>query len=118
VEEGGFEPPKRNATDLQSAPFGHSGTPPYAVVERTPPAAAGAGGRIRTPDLLITNQLLYRLSYTSKWRLSNSKRNYSKERERCQVKKEKNFKFSEKIFSLSGRADFPVHKVKKRRSIR
>ena len=30
-----------------------------------PPAAVGAGGRIRTPDLLITNQLLYRLSYTS-----------------------------------------------------
>ena len=25
----------------------------------------GAGGRTRTPDLLITNQLLYRLSYTS-----------------------------------------------------
>ena len=57
VEEGGFEPPKRNATDLQSAPFGHSGTPPYEIV--------GAGGRIRTPDLLITNQLLYQLSYTS-----------------------------------------------------
>ena len=56
VEEGGFEPPKRNATDLQSAPFGHSGTPPYEI---------GAGRRIRTPDLLITNQLLYRLSYTS-----------------------------------------------------
>ena len=33
VEEGGFEPPKRNATDLQSAPFGHSGTPPYELVE-------------------------------------------------------------------------------------
>ena len=31
VEEGGFEPPKRYATDLQSAPFGHSGTPPYSV---------------------------------------------------------------------------------------
>ena len=29
VEEGGFEPPKRDATDLQSAPFGHSGTPPF-----------------------------------------------------------------------------------------
>ena len=29
VEEGGFEPPKRIATDLQSAPFGHSGNPPY-----------------------------------------------------------------------------------------
>ena len=67
MEEGGFEPPKRNATDLQSAPFGHSGTPPYAIVVTSgwPPAAAGAGGRIRTPDLLITNQLLYRLSYTS-----------------------------------------------------
>jgi hypothetical protein len=26
---------------------------------------SGAGGRTRTPDLLITNQLLYRLSYTS-----------------------------------------------------
>ena len=44
------------ATDLQSAPFGHSGTRPYEI---------GAGGRTRTPDLLITNQLLYQLSYTS-----------------------------------------------------
>ena len=25
----------------------------------------GAGGRIRTPDLLITYQLLFQLSYTS-----------------------------------------------------
>ena len=57
VEEGGFEPPKSVTTDLQSAPFGRSGTPPYEL---------GAGGRIRTPDLLITNQLLYQLSYTSK----------------------------------------------------
>ena len=49
VEEGGFEPPKRIATDLQSAPFGHSGTPPF-----------GAGNRNRTYNLLITSQLLYR----------------------------------------------------------
>ena len=28
VEESGFEPLKQIATDLQSAPFGHSGTPP------------------------------------------------------------------------------------------
>ena len=56
MEEGGFEPPKSATTDLQSAPFGHSGTPPYLL---------GAGGRTRTPDLLITNQLLYQLSYTS-----------------------------------------------------
>ena len=29
--EDGFEPSKRNAADLQSVPFGHSGTPPYSV---------------------------------------------------------------------------------------
>ena len=56
VGEGGFEPPKSVTTDLQSAPFDRSGIPPYKI---------GAGGRIRTPDLLITNQLLYQLSYTS-----------------------------------------------------
>ena len=28
VEGDGFEPSKLQATDLQSAPFGHSGTPP------------------------------------------------------------------------------------------
>ncbi len=54
--ESRFELLKRDARDLQSAPFGHSGTLPYAI---------GAGGRTRTPDLLITNQLLYQLSYTS-----------------------------------------------------
>ena len=31
VEEGGFGPPKRNATDLQSAPFGHSGILPLII---------------------------------------------------------------------------------------
>ena len=61
VEEDGVEPSKSVTTDLQSAPFGRSGTPPYSVMS----CGGGAGGRIRTPDLLITNQLLYRLSYTS-----------------------------------------------------
>ncbi len=32
VGEDGFEPSKRYAADLQSVPFGHSGTPPYEVV--------------------------------------------------------------------------------------
>ncbi len=54
VEEGGFEPPKSVTTDLQSAPFGHSGTPPD-----------GAGERNWTINLLITSQLLCLLSYTS-----------------------------------------------------
>ena len=47
VEGGGFEPPKASPTDLQSAPFSHSGTPPL-----------GAGDGTRTRNLLITNQLL------------------------------------------------------------
>ena len=33
VGAGGFEPPKSETTDLQSAPFGHLGTPPYEIVE-------------------------------------------------------------------------------------
>ena len=32
VGESGFEPLKRCATDLQSAPFGHSGTLPYSIL--------------------------------------------------------------------------------------
>ncbi len=28
MEGGGFEPPKAEPSDLQSDPFGHSGTPP------------------------------------------------------------------------------------------
>ena len=51
VEEDGFEPSKAQLTDLQSAPFGHSGIPP----EKN-----GASEGNRTPNLLITNQLLYR----------------------------------------------------------
>ena len=31
VERVGFEPTKRNAADLQSAPFNHSGTSPFAT---------------------------------------------------------------------------------------
>ncbi len=34
VGAGGFEPPKSKTTDLQSAPFGHSGTLPYLVYKR------------------------------------------------------------------------------------
>ena len=49
VGSDGFEPPKALPADLQSAPFGHSGNSPFY----------GAGGGIRTPDPLITNQLLW-----------------------------------------------------------
>ena len=54
------------ATDLQSAAFDRFATSPIVCVEcdfeRSPRtrASSGAGEGIRTPDLLITNQLLYR----------------------------------------------------------
>ena len=51
MDGGGFEPPKALLTDLQSAPFGHSGTHPEA------------DDRTRTDNLLITNQLLCQLSH-------------------------------------------------------
>ena len=56
VGRDGFEPSKSVTADLQSAPFGHSGTYPYEI---------GAGEGNRTPNLLITNQLLCQLSYAS-----------------------------------------------------
>ena len=57
VERGGFEPPKASPADLQSAPFDRSGTSPMRITE---PPLTGAGDGIRTRNLLITNQLLYR----------------------------------------------------------
>ena len=59
----GFEPSKSVTADLQSAPFGHSGTRPYEV---------GAGDGNRTCNLLITNQLLCQLSYTSAFRIRST----------------------------------------------
>lgn len=56
VEGEGFEPSKAVPSDLQSDPFGRSGTPPRN----------GAAYPSRTDDLLITSQLLYQLSYTGK----------------------------------------------------
>ena len=34
VGRGGFEPPKSLTADLQSAPFGHSGTYPYSITKK------------------------------------------------------------------------------------
>ena len=56
VERGGFEPPKAEPADLQSAPFDRSGTSPDTPIH-------GASEGNRTPDPLITNQLLCHLSY-------------------------------------------------------
>jgi hypothetical protein len=64
--------------DLQSAPFGHSGTPPGDETKRKKVLVDGsrlfgcqvlvnsrAGGGTRTRDPLITSQALYLLSYAS-----------------------------------------------------
>jgi hypothetical protein len=62
VGRGGFEPPKASPTDLQSAPFDRSGiSPNYRVSIAS--TTTGADGRTRTAGRLITNQLLYQLSY-------------------------------------------------------
>ena len=53
MDGGGFEPPKQFAADLQSVPFGHSGSHPYEKADE----------RTRTANLLITNQLLCQLSH-------------------------------------------------------
>ena len=74
VGEDGFEPSKRNVTDLQSAPFGLSGTPPLNgagnrnrtpvttvkgwCLDRLTKGPSGASCRSRTNNLLITSQLL------------------------------------------------------------
>src|SRR3954465_497501 len=87
VEGEGFEPSKLIATDLQSVPFGHSGTPPscnrhvgetktgrssclgvwesFRLSSFFCSRAHRAGEGTRTRNLLITNQLLYQLSYAS-----------------------------------------------------
>lgn len=78
VEGGGFEPPKAEPTDLQSAPFDRSGTPPRLsndqfslflpgssrfFSENSWPLAdfpqPGARRGIRTPDLLILTRYCF-----------------------------------------------------------
>ena len=93
VGEDGFEPSKRNVTDLQSAPFGHSGTHPFmelaigiepttcwlqvscSTVEPCQHIMNfiidfyGGHNRARTCDPLLVRQVLSQLSYAPflKW---------------------------------------------------
>ena len=53
----------------------------------------GAGGRTRTPDLLITNQLLYQLSYTS-LRMCHNNDYYNTRYDKCQALEKRNSKKS------------------------
>ena len=65
VGRGRFELPKSVTSDLQSDPFGRSGIFPYMQFNRGGFSFNGAGDWNRTHNLLITNQLLCQLSYTS-----------------------------------------------------
>ena len=67
VGEGGFGPPKLKSNRFTVCPLWPLGNSPIKIqkIYRSYPVKNGAGGRTRTPDLLITNQLLYQLSYTS-----------------------------------------------------
>ena len=58
---------RREPADLQSAPVGRLGTPPRLTSPHANAALVGrADGETRTRNLLITNQLLYQLSYAGK----------------------------------------------------
>ena len=52
VEGGGFEPPKAEPADLQSAPFGHSGTPPARCVFSTRPDGMSIAMNRDSPKLI------------------------------------------------------------------
>ena len=61
----GFEPSKAEPTDLQSAPFGHSGTHPCMFMQLYLIARNGTN-RARTCDPLLVRQVLSQLSYDPK----------------------------------------------------
>ena len=59
----GFEPSKAEPTDLQSAPFGHSGTHPN---DQYAESTVNGTNRARTCDPLLLRQVLSQLSYDPK----------------------------------------------------
>ncbi len=65
VGEDGFGPSKLKSNRFTVCPLWPLGNSPNYRFCITRMQNNGAGGRTRTPDLLITNQLLYQLSYTS-----------------------------------------------------
>ena len=57
---------------LSPPPAGH-----FLLLCSLPSSFSGAGEGIRTPDPLITNQMLYRLSYASNWGKARLRANLS-----------------------------------------
>ena len=102
VGEAGFGPAKSVTTDLQSAPFGRSGIPPYNF--------AGAGERSRTINLLITNQLLCHWATPACWTLTIIAESFSI----VNTFFEKNQSFLKNIFSSRSEAVFSLKNEYKR----
>ena len=73
MEGGGFEPPKLSRQIYSLIPLAtreplqgrNKNTSHSLTTQQTLSRCNGAGGGNRTPDLLITSQLLYLLSYAS-----------------------------------------------------
>ncbi len=107
----GFEPAKALPSDLQSDPFDRSGNPPKSSDHSVcfthpmqPPRASvvpglqenrrscshhrQASGGTRTHNLLITNQLLCRLSYASKSAGPTNQKVYTSGRRLCNPERE------------------------------
>src|SRR3990172_5977859 len=77
VEGGGFEPPKAIAGRFTVCSLWPLGNPSDSFSSSsTRPARDGAGGGIRTRDLLLTRQLLYLLSYASPIPIENQERSH------------------------------------------
>src|SRR4029078_1778914 len=60
----GLEPIQSETPDLQSGPALQLRRSPFATMPAFPEEGMRASRGTRTPDQLITNQLLYQLSYT------------------------------------------------------
>ena len=66
VEGAGFEPAKLSRQIYSLIPLAtREPLPNERAISTSVKTKSGAGGRNRTPDLLITSQLLYQLSYAS-----------------------------------------------------
>ena len=63
VGEGGLEPPNSSEDRFTVCCNCRYATPPILLMSRLGPEIVRADEGTRTPDRLITNQLLYQLSY-------------------------------------------------------
>ena len=59
MDRGGFEPPKQDAADLQSVPFGHSGICPCRAIALTDIYISIVNAKMQAFFILLQNKFLY-----------------------------------------------------------